>query len=194
MRRVLIKEILRQAFRSIPSQIYQEYQSFDSVHGEFGPAEKWETIRPHIGLFIMSQAGKDVIDDIGRCLMFGTQWTEDGISLKRVFEEMQHYIQCELLTTIDSIVADERYTQKALSERLASAGILPMFGFPTRIRLLFTDIPFRSYPWPPERDTVDRDLDIAISQFAPGSETVKDKRCIDQPGYWTLLLLVTKSK
>ena len=28
----------------------------------------------------------------------------------------------------------------------------------------------------PERGTVDRDLDIAISQFAPGSETVKDKR------------------
>jgi len=182
MHRVLIKEILRQAFRSIPGQIYQEYQSSDSVHGEFGPAEKWETIRPHIGLFIMSQAAKDVIDDIGRCLMFGTQWTEDGISLKRVLEEMQNYIQCELLTTIDSIVTDERYTQKALSERLASAGILPMFGFPTRVRLLFTDIPFRSYPWPPERDTVDRDLDIAISQFAPGSETVKDKRVYRSAG------------
>jgi DEAD/DEAH box helicase domain-containing protein len=50
-----------------------------------------------------------------------------------------------------------------------------MFGFPTRVRLLFTRWPRMGYPWPPETGTVDRDLDIAISQFAPGSETVKDK-------------------
>jgi DEAD/DEAH box helicase domain-containing protein len=30
-------------------------------------------------------------------------------------------------------------------------------------------------PWPPETGTVDRDLDVAISQFAPRSETMKDK-------------------
>ena len=34
--------------------------------------------------------------------------------------------------------------------------------------------PKRANSWPPE-DVVDRNLDIAISQFAPGSQTVKDK-------------------
>ncbi len=48
-----------------------------------------------------------------------------------------------------------------------------MFGFPTRVRYLFHDDPRRAREWPPE-STVDRDLDIAISQFAPGAETVKD--------------------
>lgn len=48
-----------------------------------------------------------------------------------------------------------------------------MFGFPTRTRNLYHDRPIAIKPWPPE-DTVNRDLDIAISQFAPGSETVKD--------------------
>ncbi len=48
-----------------------------------------------------------------------------------------------------------------------------MFGFPTRTRYLFHDRPTRAYPWPPD-DVVDRDLDIAISQFAPAAETVKD--------------------
>jgi hypothetical protein len=48
-----------------------------------------------------------------------------------------------------------------------------MFGFPTRVRLLFHERPSRA-DWPPEDGVVDRDLDMAISQFSPGSETVKD--------------------
>ena len=48
-----------------------------------------------------------------------------------------------------------------------------MFGLPTRIRLLYHDWPPRPHPWPPE-GVVDRELDIAISQFGPGAETVKD--------------------
>src|SRR5262249_3430289 len=50
-----------------------------------------------------------------------------------------------------------------------------MFGFPTRVRLLYTAWP-SPRPWPPESNLVDRDLDIAISQFAPASQTVKDKQ------------------
>ena len=49
-----------------------------------------------------------------------------------------------------------------------------MFGFPTRVRYLFHKRPFAGYDWPPEEGIVDRDLDVAISQFAPGAETVKD--------------------
>jgi hypothetical protein len=48
-----------------------------------------------------------------------------------------------------------------------------MFGFPTNVRLLFHKRPTLAN-WPPEKGVVDRPLDIAISQFAPGSETVKD--------------------
>jgi DEAD/DEAH box helicase domain-containing protein len=50
-----------------------------------------------------------------------------------------------------------------------------MFGFPTRVRLLHTNWPQTAFPWPPEYGTIDRDLDIAIGQFAPKSETVRDK-------------------
>ena len=48
-------------------------------------------------------------------------------------------------------------------------------GFPTRVRLLFHEFPKANQGgWPPERGVVDRDIDIAISQFAPGAQTVKD--------------------
>jgi hypothetical protein len=83
------------------------------------------------------------------------------------------YVQTQLADEVTRVANDPRFTQDSLSERLANAGLLPMFGFPTRVRLLFHDDPNRARAWPPE-NAVDRDLDIAISQFAPGAETVKD--------------------
>src|SRR5207249_11310452 len=79
----------------------------------------------------------------------------------------------QLVPLVSQFSVDPRYTQDALSELLANAGILPMFGFPTRTRYLFHDRPTRTHPWPPD-DVIDRELDIAISQFAPAAETVKD--------------------
>ncbi len=50
-----------------------------------------------------------------------------------------------------------------------------MFGFPTRSRYLYHRYPGRrAYPWPP-KGVIDRELAIAISQFAPGGQVVKDK-------------------
>ena len=73
---------------------------------------------------------------------------------------------------IDGVANDTSLPDQSLSKRLAYRGVLPMFGFPTRVRLLYHDTP-TARPWPPD-NTVDRDLDIAISQFAPSAETVKD--------------------
>src|SRR3546814_3512369 len=42
-----------------------------------------------------------------------------------------------LVPEIDDAVANQHLTQDHLSERLANAGVLPMFGFPTRVRYLF---------------------------------------------------------
>jgi DEAD/DEAH box helicase domain-containing protein len=41
-------------------------------------------------------------------------------------------------------------------------------AFPTRVRLLYTK-------WSSTQGTIDRDLDVAIAQFAPGSQTVRDR-------------------
>jgi DEAD/DEAH box helicase domain-containing protein len=84
-----------------------------------------------------------------------------------------NYIQHLLVAEVTGASTDPRLPQRSLSERLANIGILPMFGFPTRVRYLFHDRPTSAYEWPPG-GVVDRDLDIAISQFAPSSETVKD--------------------
>ena len=76
-----------------------------------------------------------------------------------------------LIGEVTGAARDQSPGAGRLSERLANKGILPMFGFPTRARLLYHKQPQN---WPP-RQTVDRDLELAVSMFAPGAETVKER-------------------
>jgi hypothetical protein len=80
-----------------------------------------------------------------------------------------------LVDEIDRCVEAHPFEDDELSQSLAESGILPMFGFPTGVRYLYHQPP-RGSNWPPTSGVVDRDIEIAISQFAPGSETIKDKK------------------
>jgi DEAD/DEAH box helicase domain-containing protein len=100
--------------------------------------------------------------------------------LKDMRLDLIQFFAEEAVPRIDEIASDGRLASHDLSQRLAESGLLPMFGFPTRMRTLFHYPPRRANPWPP-RHVIDRDSSIAISQWAPGSEVVKDKgihRCI----------------
>ena len=181
VQRVIVKEILRQAYDAIPNTVResateQTVNRFqESVHGEFGPAESWTDLSQDIQNWLNSPEAQPVIEGILETLRVGTPWEHESVSDSIFCQEMISFVKDELISKLTDIVDDVRFTQDALSERLANAGLLPMFGFPTRSRLLYTRWPRRSNPWPPEQGKVDRDLDIALSQFAPGSETVKDK-------------------
>jgi DEAD/DEAH box helicase domain-containing protein len=113
------------------------------------------------------------INSIIQILCIETPWA--GASGAPFRTKMINYLLDDLLSDIQEVVDNPVYTQEALSERLANAGLLPMFGFPTRVRSLYTHWPSPHQQWPPESGTIERDLDVAISQFAPGSQTVKDK-------------------
>ena len=179
--RVIVKEILRQAFEALPPNVRETAiedtasRFRESVHGEFGPAEGWATASPHIQNWLNTLETQQVLENVLDALRAETPWYRGSDLGEDFCQRMITFLQNGLVAEITAIVNDPRYTQEALSEQLANAGLLPMFGFPSRVRLLYTRWPFRGNPWPPEQGKVDRDLDIAISQFAPGSETVKDK-------------------
>jgi len=160
--RIVNKEVLRRAFRGI----HIEY-SGDNVHGEFGTVDQWPLHRPVIERWINGNAG--AINEVCRAILRRTAMdSAQGIS------EMESLTTSDLLTRIDEVVLHQSTRpHNALSERLASWGILPMFGFPTRSRNLFHRKPVR---WPPKFGVIDRELEIAISQFAPGAQTVKDDK------------------
>ena len=168
LRRVLIKEVLRRAF--LPLNLPG---ATDSVHGEFGLASDWNrpwnpnttvTTRDAVHSWIVTNP-----DEVARICDVLLGHTQLGARRQSLLD----FVNSELIPDIDTIAASRTMAQSNLSQRLAEAGLLPMFGFPTRVRLLCHERP--SFPdWPPERGVIDRDLDIAISQFAPGAESVKD--------------------
>jgi DEAD/DEAH box helicase domain-containing protein len=177
IRRVLAKEVLRRAFAAL--NLFQTGGG-DSVHGEFGSASGWNSTPPQAPsgapptattAQLVQQWVQQNPVDVNRICDALLVYADPSLQARR--QSLFDYCRNDLVPAVTAISIDPRYTQLALSERLANGGILPMFGFPTRIRFLFHDPPRSSYPWPPD-DVVDRDLDIAISQFAPAAETVKD--------------------
>lgn len=172
--RVLTKEVLRQAFPVARLHLQAmgvglTSDGTDNVHGEFGTITDWTHYAPEIAAWLNNPANESEI--CSALAILREQTTLPNASNI----QMLNYLRHQLLPAIQEVVDDPTYTQDKLSERLANAGLLPMFGFPTRVRLLFTRWPLRSDQWPPEEGVVDRNLDVATSQFAPGSQTVKDK-------------------
>ncbi len=168
--RVLTKEVLRQAFTE--TGISTALGGSDNVHGEFGAVDDWDknsNYEPSITAWLNDPANELGIQSVLDILRVETTLPNARDA------QMFNYLRNDLIPAIQKVVDDPTYTQDSLSERLANAGLLPMFGFPTRVRLLYTRWPSPGAQWPPEEGVVDRDLDVAIGQFAPGSQTVKDK-------------------
>jgi hypothetical protein len=172
LQRMAAKEVLRRAFETMPPQMRDA--EADSVHGEFDMATTWLRHRPVVAQWIHQNIHvlTAIVDSLIHNTALGTQ--------RQAFIDYLHRTDANgLLAKIDHVATDaQRYPHASLSERLAYAGLLPMFGFPTQVRLLYQEAP-KSLP--PERE-IDRTLDLAISQFAPGSQTIKDKKVLTAVG------------
>ena len=176
-RRVFIKELLRRAFQDIPQETGSGNSGRppESVHGEFGTRSDWDDHSDNLQAWLDDPANEPAMRSILDALRPGTAWAGDDAAAGTFCGAMLEYAQGRLVAEISEIAASPEYHQEALSERLSHAGLLPMFGFPTNIRLLYTERPRMRNRWLSDTGTIDRDLDIAISQFAPGSQIVKDK-------------------
>lgn len=175
LQRVLSKEVLRRAFTEL--NLFPDNPG-NSVHGEFGSVDEWTQppISPPPGYSgaTVAEIVQEWIDshpaEIGQvcdALLVGTRM--EGNASKR--DQVIQWVQHQLVQKVTAATLDSALIQDSLSERLANRGILPMFGFPTRTRYLYHGRPTR---WPPT-EVVDRDLELAVSQFAPGAETVKER-------------------
>jgi DEAD/DEAH box helicase domain-containing protein len=158
VRRVIAAELLRRAFMttSIPP-----VRTAESIHGTFGPTAEWESRRSEVEAWLASQAD---VHDV--CHRFCAMTPLDPAAL-------EDWVRIDLVREIDDAKANPYFGHEELSELLANAGILPMFGFPTRVRQLYSQKVYRKS----EREgltVADRDLRMSISAFAPGAVVVKD--------------------
>jgi hypothetical protein len=165
VRRVFASEILRRAFKYV-GDVVEDSDLGDNIHGQFGDADDWPKHRPVVERWITESA--NAVAGTAAALL-----RHVSPELSNRVKDLTSYAGAELLDLIDSAVRMASPSPD-LSQRLAEEGLLPMFGFPTRNRYLYQRLPGKSYPWPP-KGVVDRGLPIAVSQFAPGAEVVKDK-------------------
>ena len=171
LQRMVNKEVLRSSFEShLRENPDAGQERGPQIHGEFGMAADWPE---------SSQIVQRWIDNSGVAINQLVNTLLVGTSLHDHKDAIVKFVEDELVQSIAAAANDnESFVQDSLSERLAFAGILPMFGFPTRVRNLYIGRPKR---WPP-RKVVDRPLDLAIGQFAPGSETIRDKQVLRSVG------------
>jgi DEAD/DEAH box helicase domain-containing protein len=165
-RRVVSKEVLRRAFDGITSGDDDDDEpAGGDVHGEFGTIVQWQTAnRQAVQAWI--EAHQEEIAAVCGVILRRTQMDN-----QQGRQDMADYITGALIPAMDHAASvDEGVIGDSLSKRCAAHGVLPMFGFPTKVRLLYHQQPkVRS-----RRGTIDRNLEIAIGQFAPGAQTVKD--------------------
>lgn len=168
-KRLIVKEILRQVFKNAGVKSTDGPHSTDT-HGEFGTIENWRENKNDIKFKVEKELKKLSISDkdkIMKSITFGINDIE--------LEKIKKFITNELLDEI-SKSAENHHGKIGLAEALAEKNFLPMFGMPSRVRYLY-------HGWPKKRDfgskefqNIDRDLELAISDFAPGAQKTKDKR------------------
>jgi DEAD/DEAH box helicase domain-containing protein len=166
--RLAAKEALRRAFQEAGVAWWHGPTPPDP-HGEFGLSSDWAARQAAVRTWLASSPEVD-----GLC---ATLARETGTDSSRLASYLRH----DLLAEIDSAVANPELAGDGLAHRLAEGGILPMFGMPSRVRLLY-------HRWPPTKGSVDRDLELAVTEFAPGSQKTKDKRVMTAIGFTAPIL------
>lgn len=168
-RRMVAKECLKRAFRSVGITAQDGPSKPPDTHGEFGLASDWVRHRPQIVKWLQKQRSEQ--DEVITAL------------LGELSPGIRRWLVDELPKNIDQAVAETRLPGVGLAERLAEAAVLPMYGMPTRTRVLYHGLGSRG-----EAQEIDRDLELAITEFAPGSQKTKDKVVYTSIGFTAPLL------
>jgi len=160
--RLMAKEILRRAFLDAGVSWIETSQEPD-IHGEMGTLTEAganiDTIRDWIC------QNRDVITQVASTITAGSQ-----VSAK----ELVGYT-LELPEKMTAAVTSDEFVASTLAQRLAEAGVLPMFGMPTSVRELYFKLP-RGRESGMRAKSLDRPADQAIADFAPESVRTWDKR------------------
>ncbi len=166
--RLVAKEILRRAFQFAGCSWHNSGTPVDT-HGEMGLVADYYDRKLAVASWFM-QEGKQ-IDAIAGVVARGTDITATSLAQQAL----------NLPARVEQVVSKERDSTRGLATALAEAGVLPMYGMPTAVRNLYFALPSKPTHGR-EPKSLDRTLDQAITEFAPGSERLWDKRQLEPIG------------
>lgn len=161
MKRVVVKEILHQAFINLP----YNYELQDTA-GEFGTVDEWPNNRSILDKWISNNT--TWIDSIVH--RYFDQFNAND-QINDDIKEIIEWIKKSMIGQIDKVVSKTSNTAQGLAKYLSESGFLPMYGMPSDSRNFYHgfDNVYKKVR------SVDRSSEMAISEFAPGSEKTKDK-------------------
>ncbi len=162
--RIVIKEVLRRVFKEARFS-ERNNSGRPDTHGEFGTVEDWKENKNNIQEKIkngLKDFNKEKLSKIIEQITFGVD--------KMDHNEIKEFVQKKLFKKINHATKDQT-ENTGLAESLAEKNLLPMFGMPSRVRCLY-----HYHGKNNEYKSIDRDLDLAITEFAPGAQKTKDKR------------------
>lgn len=160
-------EVLRRAFVALAEALIQDNENSglgSNTHGQFGLVADWAAVKPRLVRWLRENDSQ--VEEVLMGLSGHSDLSPGDISRSRASVEA-------LPADIDALLVGDLPGHSDLSQRLAENGLLPMFGFPSKVRNLYLRPPVSSFPWPPD-NVIDRDAAMAVSQFSPGSELVRD--------------------
>ena len=168
MKRVVVKELLNMAY----ADLKYDYDLKDNC-GEFGRVGQWPTLTKQMLIdWIAKSDNQMVIDDIVD--YYFSQFNKSNVDIKADINEIKEWIKNKsLVNAIDKSMPQEVDLNKGLAQALSELGFLPMYGMPSDVREFYHGTEHKK-----GQDyvkSIDRSSELAISEYAPGSEKTKDK-------------------
>lgn len=175
LKRFIRKELLWEAYDQNGIKPEQDNDDKNAgIHGDFGKVSNWQLREPIVKVWLQSSAGLTAIDE-----NFKKFANSKYISSQEI-DSLKEEIKNTLADKISEIVNNNNdFVQDDLGERLAAAGLFPMFGFPTQVRYLYERKPISFN----NISGVDRPVELALTTFTPGCEIVKDKKILRSIGF-----------
>jgi DEAD/DEAH box helicase domain-containing protein len=162
LQRVVASEVLRIAFSQLKGDKPKPIGA--SIHGNFGYSEDWDLYRYGIQEFLATSPHVEAATK--RLTVYS------GVD-SSVIDGISHWLRTNLILDMDAAARDLSVGTPHLSEALATKGTLPMFGFPTKVRSLW-DAKMKTQRGAKDFAISDRPIDMAISNYAPGAQVVRD--------------------
>lgn len=173
-KRIVFKHWLVSVFRDLRRENRGKWPGDELLtkpdnHGEFFLVdtlrEDWETWEPRIKAALTA--------NIESRDKFSLLCVQGDVARARSINSFLHVDYA--IAVIKEAIQDLAMMGKGLAEALAERGAFPMYGMPTRTRVLHTR-PVLSRHGRVTFASIDRDLDVAIQEFAPGKYLTHDKR------------------
>ena len=166
IKRVITKHILKEAFRD--KKIGYDFRLHDTS-GEFGMPYEWTINKPEIEDWINNNP--DRIDEI--IDLYTAQFNSSACSIATDIDSLKDWAKgTDMLDEVSAIAAHPTYAE-GLAQSLAEGGLLPMYGMPSDLREFYHGV--NKDPNVKDLRSISRSTEMAINEFAPGSEKTKDK-------------------